>query len=380
MPRSLPLRHSEEELAAANTQRLHEPCLSITPPIDDAGTSPFGLDETVGSARVGPRGDAGQEAAFSVQPMAASAQEPCEQCLSSTRPLQDAESVSDTNHDIDSNVDLSPDGVVEHEHKYWSENVGPWRPTWLQPAALLAFGMFFISVAIALPTMYYLSWKNNGLVETREDLVYLWRFGPTAAMLLPKVLYQALKRRHYFVFIVVIISISLKTQIVLAPDLFSINPINATEAINIDILDSFNTNVTINRVTFVGDQVPEDSSPYHMAQAVANFRMEYPFGIAENISYQTFKSWNGSRGTVNSPVEAIVDGYFTETQCLKLKNHSYSDIEPYDSTHDQFLYFAFRLGKPSKTSSSPIMLNLAAVDLSDWKSNSTAAYGQLHRG
>ncbi|KAK1654987.1 hypothetical protein BDP81DRAFT_457654 [Colletotrichum phormii] len=389
------------ETALTNDQRLREPYPSSYHPVNDSNIATRNSVELAGSASLGSDREAEQEAACSVQPLVANEQEPCELCLYTTRPIQDVETVAEAKDEVSSNADLNPDGDVEYEHKYLSEN----------SAVLLTFAIFFIAATIALPTMFYLSWKNNGLAETREGLVYLWRFGPTAAltlistfwsrvdtqvqrympwaayrhgspstrnaddynldysaMMLPKVLIQAVKRRHYFVFLVVIISISLKTQIVLAPDLFSIKPINATDAVNIQVLNSLNTNLAIKYDTLVADHISQDSSPYHMAQAVANFRIEYPFGVTGNISYQTFKSWNGSRGTVDAPIEAIVDGYFTETQCLKLKNYSYSDIEPYDSD-------SFRLGSIQDLtlrfddceqplpliSSSPIMLNLAAV-------------------
>lgn len=138
------------------------------------------------------------------------------------------------------------------------------------------------------------------------------------AMLPPKVWAESWRRNHYLVFLVAVISITLKIQIVLAPGLYSIQTIEAGGPVHIEILDSLNTTVPAWQ--------SRDSSPYYIAQAIESFDMGYPFGVNEQISYQTFKRRSGSRGTVGTPIEATVAGFSTETQCLKLQNHSYSEI------------------------------------------------------
>ncbi|KAK1496427.1 hypothetical protein CCUS01_02774 [Colletotrichum cuscutae] len=126
------------------------------------------------------------------------------------------------------------------------------------------------------------------------------------AMLPPKVWIESWRRKHYLVFLVAIISIALKIQIVLAPGLYSVQTIEAGTPVDIEILDSFNTTVPPWRM--------QDTSPYYIARAISNFDMGYPFGVNERISYQTFKS------------KTTVAGLSTETQCLKLENYSYSEI------------------------------------------------------
>lgn len=56
-----------------------------------------------------------------------------------------------------------------------------WRPVWLRPVTLSSFLALFIALTIVLPVMLWYSQENDGLVRTRENLVYLWRFGPTAS-------------------------------------------------------------------------------------------------------------------------------------------------------------------------------------------------------
>ncbi|KAG7075152.1 hypothetical protein JMJ76_0011614 [Colletotrichum scovillei] len=286
---------------------------------------------------------------------------PCDLCSSISRSADDEEIYPALHTEPTSTMSLRPDRDAEDKHGCWYEDAKTWRPTWLRPAVLLTFFAFFLFSTITLPAMFYVSLRNNGLVETRESLVYLWRFGPTAvltlisigwsrvemqtlrympwvacsqessssrnsdndeldytAMFPPKAWTESWRRKHYLLFIVAVISITLKIQIVLAPGLYRIETIEAVTPIEVEILDSFNT-------TIPGWQ-SRDTRPYYMAQAIGNFDMGYPFGVNEQISYQTFQRRSGSRGTVDAPIEATVAGLSTETQCLKLDNYSYSGL------------------------------------------------------
>lgn len=55
-----------------------------------------------------------------------------------------------------------------------------WRPTWLQPAILLSFTTLFLFLSFSLAALFLHSQKNEGIARARPNLVYLWRFGPTA--------------------------------------------------------------------------------------------------------------------------------------------------------------------------------------------------------
>ncbi|KAJ0382560.1 hypothetical protein COL922a_012304 [Colletotrichum nupharicola] len=142
------------------------------------------------------------------------------------------------------------------------------------------------------------------------------------AMLSPAILIQSLRRKHYLVSIIVVISVVLKVQIVLASNLYSLEFIRVSESVDIEILDVFNTTAKAVRT--------EDTSPYYIAHGTKNFEMRPPFGITQNIAYQTFQTVDGSRGTLDEPLEVVVDGYFTEARCLKLESYSHLEI-PEDS-------------------------------------------------
>ncbi|KAK1723868.1 uncharacterized protein BDZ83DRAFT_579879 [Colletotrichum acutatum] len=340
---------------------------------------------------------------------------PCEQSSSTSPPSNNKGAVFELNGKLLRNTGLHLDGDSEHDEQYWHVNGGIWRPAWLQPVVLLAFFTLFFFSAISLPAMFFISSKNRGLVTTQQNLHYLWRFGPTAvitlvsilwsrvetqalrympwiahryehspkrsyddyeldytAIISPKVLIQSFKRKHYLVFLIATISALLRIQMVLAPGLYSFEMVNVTQTVDIEILDTFNTTVPWSLSAHL--------SPYYMAQATQNFDIDYPFGITEQPSYQTFTNKRGSRGTTDSPIETNVAGYLTETQCLKLKNHSYSDIEPFNSNFSIFSVRDLMFNFNGYEQPLPIRRDLLASSLgrmrqeSTWKKNKTITH------
>ncbi|KAK1701019.1 hypothetical protein BDP55DRAFT_625275 [Colletotrichum godetiae] len=336
-----------------------------------------------------------------------------------------------------------------------SSHAAAWCPAWLRSGTLLTFTAFFLLFGASLLAMFQFSQQNNGLVTTRQSFVYLWRFGPTAiltllsiiwsrvelqairympwiayrdnpsigkdgysldytAMLSPSILYESLRRRHFLVFIIAVVSLLMKIQIVLAPSLCSLVSFQAEQPVEVRVLNSFNvsTPAMSNRET----------SAYYIAKALQNFEMKLPFGITEKGAYQTFSFRQGSgRGTETEPITVTVDGYFAEMQCLKLRNYSHTDLKetgparsyyafnasllfegcdqpvsvttdrmmwinssPNDMTlqsswnvnnlidepkpcsnlpqqHNQSLYYATRIGPSAKNTSHPAVLNFAAI-------------------
>ncbi|KAF4779078.1 hypothetical protein HER10_EVM0000760 [Colletotrichum scovillei] len=263
-----------------------------------------------------------------------------------------------------SGVDRSADDTTNH--------TATWCPTWLRSGTLLAFAALFLLFGASLIVMFQFSQQNSGLVTTRQSLVYLWRFGPTAiltllsifwsrvelqairympwiayrdnpsmsrggysldytAMLSPSILYQSLRRRHFLVFIIAVVSLFIKIQIILAPSLYSLVSFQAEQLVDVHVLDSFNvsTPAMSNRET----------SAYYIAKALQNFEMKLPFGVTKEGAYQTFSFRQGSgRGTETEPITVTVDGYFAEMKCLKLSNYSHTDLK---ETGPARSYYAF---------------------------------------
>ncbi|KAF9878010.1 hypothetical protein CkaCkLH20_04586 [Colletotrichum karsti] len=236
-----------------------------------------------------------------------------------------------------------------------------WRPQWLRPAVLGVFTGLFACLAIAFFVMFSYSQQHDGLFETRESLVYLWRFAPTAvltiisvlwnrtevqamrympwiesrheksndwsdldylSLLTPQTIVQSLRKKHYLVFLTALASLLIQAQIVLAPGLFRLIPVSVETPTAIQKLDTFNR-------TYRVANDDGDSFTYHAARALNDFDVSYPFGLTKDVAYQTFMSSTGNlRGTINAPLNAVVDGFFTDIECLKLQNHSLVSMGP----------------------------------------------------
>ncbi|KAH0438049.1 hypothetical protein CcaCcLH18_03541 [Colletotrichum camelliae] len=279
--------------------------------------------------------------------------------LSSTQPLLDQYCRSSVDYD-----GPEPSDVSQKQHKVTGGDVRPpthharsWRPTWLQPTILLSFMISFLLLAVGLPVLFWYSHRHEGVREARPKFVHLWRFGPTAiltvvsilwsrvelqalryepwtvflqeqpsakraaaytldytSLLPPTVLVHSFRRGHYCVFFASIVSLILKIQIALAPGLFSSASIEVSQPVDFRVLDLFNTSVIFPN---------KETTAYYARQVFQNFEMRYPFGLTESAAYQTFGiGQQSSRGTVDAPLEVVVDGFLSDTQCLKLENYS----------------------------------------------------------
>ncbi|KAF4907141.1 hypothetical protein CGCF415_v007490 [Colletotrichum fructicola] len=228
---------------------------------------------------------------------------------------------------------------------------------------LVSFATLFVVFALVLSLLLWYSQRHDGVVAARQSFVYIWRFGPIAvitiiaafwarvelqamrympwialhssgltlnktkatldytSMLLPKVFIQSIKQKHHLLSLVIVTSIILTAQIALAPGLFSLATVRAEYDVSIQTLDSFDTEKYAN-----ASEIPQETSAFYNVRAIRDFDMAYPFGVNDELAYQTFRSRgdksDGSRGTVREPLKAVVDGLFAEVQCLELKNYS----------------------------------------------------------
>ncbi|KAH7309694.1 hypothetical protein B0I35DRAFT_515107 [Stachybotrys elegans] len=260
--------------------------------------------------------------------------------------------------------------------------------------------ILFLILTAALPGMLQYSQSHNGLGETKEELANLWRFGPTAVLtilgvfwsrvefqalrympwlaiysqpyfdfetldldyrdlLLPQVLLQSLQRKHYLVFFVSIVMILLRIQVVLSPSLFELAKIRMEHPIEVQLLDSFpdpdsdlaaavpslqsalNSSSPSNGTAFSNDY---PQAAYFFARATQDFETTLPFGVTGQFAYQRFspaQATGAARGTPESPIKAVVDGIFTDVECLNLESYIAKDGNPsvawssaYDFTMD----------------------------------------------
>ncbi|KAF9880304.1 hypothetical protein CkaCkLH20_02258 [Colletotrichum karsti] len=235
-----------------------------------------------------------------------------------------------------------------------------WTPKWLRTTTLGLFAGLFLLFALCLAALLGYSLHRDGLFNIGDGTtqLYVWRFGPTATltltaifwtrvefqamlylpwislggskpltketltldyttMLSPMVLRRSWREKHYFVFFTVLVSFLLKAQVLFAPSLFSISIQRADHDVDISLRDIFDLDID--------NEGLEESTAYYMSKALRNFDVRPPYGVTNNLAYQTFTRSDGSRGTVNEPLTAIVDGLFTGVECLKLQNHLIAD-------------------------------------------------------
>ncbi|KAH7001325.1 hypothetical protein EDB80DRAFT_616724 [Ilyonectria destructans] len=304
---------------------------------------------------------------------------------------------TETTRDVDSSIqtDLESEHSAPHDNTYPSllkstatstgQNISekqtqspPWHPFWLRQVMLGSFCGLFMCCTIALPVMLSFSKRNNGLLESRPNDAYLWRFSPTAIitiieiiwarvefqtlrympwmaiktgqslgpagysldytqMLSPMVLIQSLRRKHLFVFLVATASLILKVQVVLSPSLYQIKTTRSTQPVEVQVLDSFAVTDDFSNAT--------GTAPYYNARALQNFDMMFPFGVTKEGSYQTFKLAKQAattRGTANTPLTVTVDGVFTEITCLELETHSVSKASVNGRYHNLTIDLQFK--------------------------------------
>ncbi|KAJ0345985.1 hypothetical protein KNSL1_007895 [Colletotrichum chrysophilum] len=166
---------------------------------------------------------------------------------------------------------------------------------------------------VELQAMRYMPWIALRRGQSPDyDLDY-------TSMLMPTVLYASLRRKHWLVLLVSVVSLLIRAEIVLAPGLFQLTPVQRAEPTNIAMADSFSLN-------WDTDTGREAIIAYYAARAVHDFNMTYPFGVTQKAAYQTFAlADTGRRGTTSAPVKAEVDAFFTGMECLKAKRWSASE-------------------------------------------------------
>ncbi|CAI6030993.1 unnamed protein product [Clonostachys chloroleuca] len=231
-----------------------------------------------------------------------------------------------------------------------------WRPFWLRDYILALFFILFLCCTVALPCMLLYSDRLRGLGEVDREFVRSWRFGATAfltlvaafwtrvelqilrytpwaspqsdsilnqpassldytAMIMPVALMHSWKQRHFLVFIVIIVSIMTKLQVVLSPGLFYLDDVRSTRDTELRILTSFAASER-SRAPVTGSN-NSATAPWYNARALSAFNMSYPFGVTKHAAYQTFDH----RGTIDSPITVAVDALFTDIQCIQSEGY-----------------------------------------------------------
>lgn len=130
---------------------------------------------------------------------------------------------------------------------------------------------------------------------------------------------KSLRRKHYTIFLVILVSVILKIQIVLSPGLFEPSRVQVTDLVTLNVLDSFEFTENITSSSILS---------YYFARSLQEFDLKPPFGVDAKCAYQTFnwldKDGKRTRGAADSPVKAVVDAVFANMTCLHLESHNSS--------------------------------------------------------
>lgn len=183
--------------------------------------------------------------------------------------------------------------------------------------------------------MLYMPWISlaGSRPLTKESLTLDY-----TSMLSPMVLRRSWREKHYLVFFTGLVSFLLKAQVLFAPSLFGISIQRASHNVDISLLDTFKLEID--------DEALKPSTAYYMSKALRNFDLRPPYGVTDNLAYQTFTRSDGSRGTVSEPLTAIVDGLLTGVECLKLQSLHIADQhrvvnEKFNPPDTQYLEVSF---------------------------------------
>lgn len=173
---------------------------------------------------------------------------------------------------------------------------------------------------IELQVLRYTPWFSLQRGDARADDYTL----DYTEMLLPVLLFQSIKRKHFLVFVTAATTLTLKVQIALSSSIFQTSFIQFPQRIDVQIQDSFQETPK----DYEGAQI--DSMAY--VRAIQRFGLDLPFGVSSECAYQTFKALDSDGNEFNaSPEESLVvavDGLFMDTECLSLEDYAVSVVEP----------------------------------------------------
>ncbi|KAJ9630111.1 hypothetical protein H2204_008766 [Knufia peltigerae] len=218
--------------------------------------------------------------------------------------------------------DEVPTPGVQHK-EFQPQTRRLWTPLFLRRYILSLFLSAFLLVAVALAVLFSVAKKNHGIVDVREDLSYLWIFGPTVvfiviaafwtqvefrtmqmmpwivmskdqvpadeSVLLDYVsmwnlvaMFKAAKRKHWVVSVAVLGTLLIKVLIVLSTGLF------VKQDITIERPATFTLASTLDDSSFTDAfQQTASSDPYFVSVGIISQNLSSPIGTQHNLVYET---------------------------------------------------------------------------------------------
>lgn len=161
-------------------------------------------------------------------------------------------------------------------------------------------------------------------------------------MLLPMVLLQSLRRKHFLVFFTTATAIVLRAQIALSSSILQSVLVQRHRPVDVEILDFFTDNA--DDLDF--DDMDSGLDQYAYVNALQEFDMDLPFGVSPECAYQTFIQLDAegmpSQLEPSESLTVTVDGLYAETSCLLLEDYNVSVLaEPQLPNADLLLELRF---------------------------------------
>ncbi|OQE19427.1 hypothetical protein PENSTE_c015G01958 [Penicillium steckii] len=233
-----------------------------------------------------------------------------------------------------------------------------WRPSYLRRRILTLFVLTFGAIILALELLYRSSNLNNGIAASKQDIHYLWTYGPTAILTIitafwsrveyqakqsapwqalhdspqpayksvlldyisdlpPVAIWKALKNKHFPVASSIACFLLLRLIIIFSTSLFLLQNVQVQkEGIPINIHEEFTTHDS--KIKTVGSQ------PYDILNGIIFDNVTYPMGTTENLTFQEFTAPNlPDKSIVIAPIDGLMAEFDCEAADLKFRNLTY---------------------------------------------------------
>jgi len=265
-----------------------------------------------------------------------------------------------------------------------------WRPWWLRRRILALFAALFFSISASTAALFFYSVRHQGITGSRDELYYLWKFGPAAifviassawsrvelqalkytpwmqlalnpgdgrrllpldytTMYMPQALLKTFRNRHWLAAVVLLTTLLIRIQIILSTGLLHLSTITVETEIPIRIVDSFQgklfpaedgldpsniTNIEVvrgNPKARVDKLLDEWEIPiaFYAWDSIRTLDLPYPFGLHSDLAYQRFHASQDildRYGEANVDVRATVQALSTTLECEVATSCSYAKL------------------------------------------------------
>ncbi|KAJ3578845.1 hypothetical protein NPX13_g1718 [Xylaria arbuscula] len=230
-----------------------------------------------------------------------------------------------------------------------------WSPPYVRRRVFAIFATGFIILGIAVEFLLHISDRRQGLVTTRQDLHYLWTYGPTVILTLvttfwsrvefqskmmapwsrlanggaevdqtlladylsmfqPYAIVKAAANKDYAVAAFSAISITLRVLIVISTGLIALSPTQVSHAVVPIVIQSEFTNDPTDLETGA-------TLPYYVVSGISDFDLPFPDGLSDRFAFQSFKSNLPPATQLNAIVNGFAGGLDCEAATLNITEY-----------------------------------------------------------